>query len=166
MALHSIQTMVKNRLPFLTSVEEIKIEQYTLEQFYYLQKWTMKVDPDLEDESTYSGMQKMLIAELVSYKLMEKKVVENVGGKDGGAAEGAKKIKKGKADVVEAEFEYGKASDGTFLGMSASELLSNIASQACEYAQTLGYTLPMCQKLGLCGPYDVPPFLSFVPNCE
>lgn len=162
MALQSILEMVKNRLPFLpASSLDATISQYIFEQFYYLQKWTLLSNADVEDESKYSGLQKMLVAELCSYSLLERKAIENVGGSQGAAPEGAKRIKKGKADVVEAEFDYGKASDGNFFGGTSEALMGEFAKKACEYAATLEYTLPLCQKLGLCPVMDVPPFLAF-----
>jgi len=163
MALAAILQMVKNRLPFIPADNSLDatINSFILEQFYYLQKWTGIDNNYVEDEAQYTGLQKMLVAELVCYELLERKTIENVGGVNGSAPSGAKRIKKGKADVVEAEFDYAKASDGGFLGATATELMKESASRACDYAATLGYTLPLCQKLGLCPALDVPPFLAF-----
>lgn len=140
------------------------IDNFTFEKFYYLQSFTQLNNVDVEDETKYSVMQKMLIAELVCVELLTRKTLENVAGVNGQAASAGKRIKKGKADVVEAEFDYGKASDGTFLGKTSAELIEEHSKKACEYAAILGYNLPMCAELGLCKIYDAPPFISYVNN--
>lgn len=163
MALQPILQMVKSRLQFLPTDNSLDaiINQFTYEQFYYLQKWTVKVDADVEDESKYSGLQKMLVAELVCCELLLRKIVEVVGGVGGSTPTAGKRIKKGKADVVEAEFDYGKSSDGTFLGLTADEIYMKHARKACEYATTLCYNLPMCGSLGLAPVSDIPSFIAF-----
>jgi len=166
MALQTILEMVKGKMPFLPTDNSMdsKLEQFKLEQFYYLQKWTNIVDADVEDETKYSGLQKMLVSELVIIETLNRKVLETVGGVNGASGSAGKRIKKGKADVVEAEFDYGKASDGTFLGKTAEQLAGDHAKKACEYAMTLGYSLPMCAALGLCQVYDTPAFIAYENN--
>lgn len=167
MALQNILGMVRSRLPFLpVSIQiDADIAEFTLEQFYYLQKWTKKTDAEVEDENNYSGLQKMLVAELVCCEFISKKILETVGGSAGADPTQSKRIKKAKADVVEAEFDYGKASDGTFMGMTGEQLFTLHAKKACEYAATLGYSLPMCVEYGYCKPFVAPAFLAF-PNCN
>lgn len=160
MALPTLLIMVKNNLPFLPTdnSKDAIIEQYIMEAQYYLQKWTLLSNTDVEDESKYSSLQKMLIVQLVCCNLISNQALANVGGVNGSSGTGAKRIKKGKADVVEAEFDYGKADDGSFLGLSAKDLLAKCKDKACEYAATLQYSLPMCT----CGQvYDTPAFIVF-----
>jgi len=160
MALPTLIQMVKNNLPFLPTdnSKDAVIQQYIIEAMYYLQPWTLLSNTDVEDESKYSSLQKMLIAQLVGCNLITNQALLNVGGAGGGSGTGAKRIKKGKADVVEAEFDYGKADDGSFLGLSAEKFLNNCKMKACEYAATLNYSLPMCN----CGKvYDTPAFIAF-----
>jgi hypothetical protein len=73
----------------------------------------------------------------------------NLGQMAGGvgssvAGAGAKRIKKAKADVVEAEFDYAKSSDGTTLTSQTSSIVSDLKSKICAYAATLQINLPMC----------------------
>jgi len=86
----------------------------------------------------------MLVSELTSYQILERKVIENLAGEDGTAANAAQNVTKGKADVVEAEFEYSKSSDGNKLLLKTDELMRQILISICSYAEVLGYCLPMC----------------------
>ena len=168
MALQNILGMVRSRLPFLAVGAPIDtvINNFITEQFYYLQKWTLLSDTDVEDETKYSAIQKMLVAELVCVELINKKVIEDVAGAGGAAGTAGKQLKRGKADVVEAEFQYGKSSDGTFMGKTAEQLEKDHAQKACEYAATLDYSLPMCALLGLCRVYDTPAFIAYENKCK
>lgn len=163
MAVQNILGMVRSRMVYLpvSATIDTEIGNFTIEQFYYLQKWTILDDNEVEDESKYKALQKMLVAELVCIELLSKKTLSNIAGENGGEATAGKRIKRGKADVVEAEFDYAKYSDGTFLGKTAEQLISDHAKKACEYAATLGYNLPMCAELGLCQVYDTPAFISY-----
>lgn len=167
--------MVKMKLPFLPPGDSVipglgvtvddKLNFIICEQYYYLQPFTGLSDSEVEEEDNYSPRQKMLIAELSAYFALCDKTLVNVAGSGGGPATGAKRIKRGKADVVEGDFEYGKSSDGSFLGMTAKELLMKFATRACEIAALLNYVLPFCEALGLCSveDSDVPPLL-FIKN--
>ncbi len=160
MALKEVIELVKNRLPFVPSsgALDTKIEDFKLEQYYFLQPWTKIPDVDVETDSEYKGILRMLVAELVTYQLIIRKVIENMGGEDGELAEAGKHIKKGKADVVEAEFEYSKASDGNELLLKTEALLPELKLNICQYSCTLGYNLPMCGKTKS----EPIPFLAFV----
>ncbi|RUP41613.1 MAG: hypothetical protein EKK63_04990 [Acinetobacter sp.] len=163
MALATVLDLVKVRLPFLPvgSSMDTTIETFKTERYYYLNKWT-KIDiADIEDDSKYDGVLRFLVVRLVCYDLINRKVLENVGGTNGNAPTANKRLKKGKADVVEAEFDYAKASDGTTLSIDTVTLLSNLKSEICQYASILNYRLPMCDNGKTC-PL---PFIVY-PNCD
>lgn len=167
MALQSIPDSVRAKLPFLdanTTGTDTIINQIKTEQYYYLSPYTKLTGSDIEDDSKYAGLQILLVTEMVCVEFLKKETLKNVAGTAGAAGTGAKRISKGKADVVEAEFEYGKAADGNFLGATAEELLLQHTRKACEYAKMLKYSLPLCIGV-LDMPFDTPPFLGFVDNC-
>jgi len=158
MALGNVEQLVRNRLPFLLSdtPTDNLIESYKIESYYFLQPNTGFSDADVEDDTKYGGVLRMLVADLVAYNLLSQKILANVGGVAGGTVTAGRRVKKGKADVVEAEFDYGKSSDGTFLGGTGSELLEQIKSSLCAKAYQLSYSLPMCD----CG-VDATYFMAF-----
>lgn len=174
MALQNILTMVKLKLPFLPDGSTLipnlgltvddKLNSSIFEQYYYLQGFTKLIDADVDTEANYNNLQKMLITELVCYYSISDKALVNVAGTNGASGTAGKRIKKGKADVVEAEFDYGKSSDGTFLGMTTEQLMMKFAQRACEIAALLKYNLPLCEALGFCKAKAHPmPFMVF-PN--
>ena len=155
---------VLQKQPFLvagtdttTLVGNIKVEEQ-----YYLQPYTLLNDTDVVDDTKYSNLQLLLVTEMICCEIIKKQTLQNVEGSGGTPGTGAKRIKKGKADVVEAEFDYGKASDGNFLGGTAEELLLQHTRKACEYARMLKYTLPLCIGV-LETPIIPPPFVTFAP---
>lgn len=166
--------MVKQKLPFLPDGSTIipglgitldtKLDNLITEQYYYLQKYTQLSDVDVETEAKYTPLQRMLIAELSAYHGINDKALTNVAGSAGTEGDGGKRIKKGKADVVEAEFEYQKSKDGNFLGGTTEELKANFARRACEISAQLGYNLPFCIMLGLCSKKEEPIPFMFIDN--
>lgn len=165
MALASIIVLVKQRLPFLPQGADATldpiIESMKLEEFYFMQKWTGISNDDVEDESKYTGLLRFLIVRLVCYDLIARQIVQVVGGVSGSSsvAEGTKRIKRAKADVVEAEFDYAKASDGSVLSATSTDILNTICKEICSYAAALSYfNLPMCLNQMI---FDVPPFIGY-----
>ena len=144
----TILELVKKELPFLDDSQETtdKVALSKMEQQYFLAKYTGFTGADIEDDSKYDGTLRLLLKQLVACDLLGNKSLENVAGKSGSAATGNRRVKKGKADVVEGEFEYLKASDGGFLGNTSQEFKDMICGKACTYASQLGYRLPMCNK--------------------
>lgn len=143
MALQDITTLVKHRLPFLHADYDAKIESFKTESFYFLQKYFGKDDNDVETESTYKPLERMLVADLTAYNLIVSKAIEMTGG-NGSTAPATKTIKRAKADVVETEFMNIKASDGTFIQLETGSLLQEIRRALCDKAAALGIGLPMC----------------------
>lgn len=164
MALQSIEDLVKERLSFVPATGwENKIESYKLQMYYYLQKYLQVEDADVEVDDTYTGLKKMLVKELVVYNMIVEKAITTTGGSTSTSVpgEGTKRIKKAKADVVEAEFEYGKASDGTSIALQTEKLIPELKKNICSYARTLGFGLPeFCPDKK----YLKPAFLSFIPE--
>lgn len=143
MALQNIIDLVKGRLPYLNNADDNAINSKTTEAFYFLQPQTKKSDADVETEANYKPLERMLISDLVSYWLLKKRITENVAGTGGSTTVTPMKIvKKGKADVTEAEFEIPKAQDGIFLGLNAEKLLEEIRKDLCAKAAQLNFYLP------------------------
>jgi len=159
----TVEQMVYNRLPFLavTPQNSELISDFKQEMYYYLQPWTRFADDIVEEDSSYRGLRRMLVAELTAHTILKRKIVTNLGGVGGSSSSGGKHIKKGKADVVEAEFEYAKAGDGNELLMESVDLIAEIKATYCKYGYSLGYYLPDCEKKI---PFTMPSFVSFVPD--
>ena len=164
MALQSVEDLVKERLAFIPATGwETKIESYKLQMYYFLQKYLNIADADVELDATYTGLKRMLVKELVVYNMIMEKAITTTGGSSSTSApgEGSKRIKKAKADVVEAEFDYAKASDGTSIAMEAEKLIPELKKNICSYSRTLGFGLPeFCPDKKLLKPA----FLTFVPE--
>ena len=153
--------MIYNRLPFLavSTGNSTLIADFVQDTFYYLQPWTKIDDSVVEDENSYRGLKRILVAELTAYNILMRKVLINIAGENGSITSAAKHLKMGKADVVEAQFEYAKAGDGNELIMEAAKLVTEIKSGFCKYAVALGYYLPDCPyKM----PVTLPGFIAFV----
>lgn len=160
MPLKAVYDMVINRLAFVpqTGWEE-NIDDFKTEQMYYLDQF-IDITGDIEDEANWTGMNRILLAELTTYQTLIKEIVGVVGG-DGSETStpgsGTKMIKKGKADVVEAEFEYSKADDGRTLSVKANQLVGELKQSICRYATSMGIHLP-----GYCPDEDVDPQPPFI----
>lgn len=155
--LASITQLISNRLEFLGTVADTVIEQYRLEAFYYIQNQTEKSDMEVEDETVYTPLQRMLLADIASYFILKRRVVSSTAGTGASAGTGAKRVKKAKADVVETEFEYSDK-----LQMEAEAMLQQARRDACEKAKILSYSLPLCEDdLGSGDEAPIPPFFHF-----
>ena len=162
MPLSPIIDLVKNRLPFATDIDA-KIESFTFEAFYYFQPYLIKSDIDVEVEATYTPLETMMISDYVAWQLLVRKAVEVSGGTtSGGSGSGAKQLKKAKADVVETEFGYATANDGSAIMVKTDQLIADLKLSICEKArainlkQNLSIDLPFCE----CEVYDtIPPFI-------
>lgn len=162
MPLLTVEEIIKEKLAFVPDTAwQTKILTYKNEQMYYLNTY-LKIsetnDPvEIEDESKWTGMARLLLAEVTAYNLIIHKAIETTGGTEtSSTGAGSKIVKKGKADVVEAEFEVAKAEDGRTIALKTSALLPVLKENICRYAQTLGIFLP-----GYCGEesVDIPAFL-------
>ena len=162
MALAPINDLVKNRLPFATDIDA-KIEDFKTESFYYFQPYLLKTDMQVEMEGDYTPLERMMIADYTAYQLLVRKAVEGAGGTSGsGSGSGAKQLKKAKADVVETEFGYAKADEGSAILLKTDQLIADLKQSICDKAkainlkQGLAINLPFCD----CEEYDVvPPFI-------
>lgn len=166
MAIATINQLVHERLTYLNSgSDNTVIDSKITQEFYFLQSQTEKTDDEVEIESNYKPLQKMLIASLVSWRMLSKRITENMAGSGGSSTVTPGKIvKKAKADVVEAEFEIPKADDGIFLGMSASALLDQLAKEVCSFAAMLHYYIPeVCDQPIV---DIIPPFKVYDQTCH
>lgn len=148
MALPSVLEIVKKELPYLTTSDDASISTCICVSQWELQPYIGLDDTDTEDESKYSNRQNILVAYYTAYGMICKKVLLNMeGNTESGIAINNKTLKKAKADVVEAEFTVGKASDGSKLLMTAEKIKEGLAKKTCQVAASLGITLPMCEEL-------------------
>ncbi len=161
MPLQSVEDIIKQKLSFVPQTGwETKIETYKHEQMYYLNEFLIISETGdetvIEDEANWIGMKRLLLAEITTYQLIINKVISTTGGAAGETTgSGSKMIKKAKADVVDAEFEYAKADDGRTIAMKTEALLPELKANVCRYAKTLNINLP-----GYCPEErgDLPPF--------
>lgn len=144
MAIATINEMVHERLSYLNNTtDDVLINSWIIQQFYFMQGQTEKSDVDVENENAYKPLERMFFGALVSYKMLLKRITDNMAGTNGSTVvTPGKVLKLAKADVVEAEFEVPKAADGIFLGLSADELLSKLADEVCSIAYMLNYYIP------------------------
>lgn len=165
MALKSVDVMVRNRLQFVPAGEwEELIEDFETEQMYYLNTYLdpKKEPADIEDESKWLGVERLLLAECTTYELLTRQIMTTLGGdaadSESSPGSNSKMVKSAKADVVEAEFEYAKAEDGRTLAVKASQLVVELRDSICRYAQALGFYLPgFCKNIPTTNPQ--PPFI-------
>jgi hypothetical protein len=143
MALKSIVEIVRGLLPYLLDTDNEAIQDALENQYIMLQPYTLLLDDGdkpVDAESSYTKLQRLLLANLTAYQMVVSKAAKSAGA---GAA-GSRVLKRSKADVVEAEFETVKASDAHAISLDTSALLSEFKSAACTIARELGYSLPLC----------------------
>jgi hypothetical protein len=141
MPLPELDVMIRGRVPFLSDSQSDldKIASKLLEAFYFLQAGLSKTDEEVEDESTYNPLEKLLIADLVAYWL----ITENMKEKSiGTGATGGKTLKKVKAADVEAEFMFPEK--GSNVSFSSDSLLSSLKESICQKAVFLKVYVPIC----------------------
>ena len=163
MPLSPVLDLVKERLPFIpASALNAVVGSYEIQQYFFLQSFTEIPDVDVENPAQYTGLLRMLVAELISYNFLIREVVKNTGGEAGAAPTASTVVIEGEAGPVKGKFEVIKASDGNALLMQAKNLLPVIKEQICIYAITLEFTdFPYCED----EVSDViPAFLAFVPD--
>lgn len=139
MALGSISELVQQRLNFLTVDEIASIDGIKLEFMYEIQEFTKLDDGVVEDESSYTNIQILLIADATAYYLLNGRSLKGL------AEDQARKIKKVKADVVETEFTYESGKAG--FNEDTGSLKEQLRKQACARASRLGYSLALCNEL-------------------
>ena len=140
--------MVKKLLPYLNDAQDADTGEWICMSQHELQPFTGIEDADVENESEYSNRQNILVAHHTAYKMLCEKVLLNMeGNTDDVIAINNKTLKKAVADVVEVEFEVGKAKDGSKLLMTAAELKLDIAKKTCHLAFSLDIQLPLCDGI-------------------
>jgi len=160
--------MVKDRLPYLSDPSNDPIiERQRVMICYLIQSETGKSDAaDVETESNYTAYQNMLIAAMVCYQLLKNKIVLNMAGDgtSGSSGGGSKVLKRAKADVVEAEFQIIKASDGSSFLMASDAFMADLLLEICGMARKLSYSIPWC----VCDDPVIPAFVkgSDFPACD
>jgi hypothetical protein len=165
MAIASVKVMVNDRLPYTAPLAfDVIIERTRVQMCYLMQSQTAKSDADVELESNYRALENMLFAAMVAYQLVKSKVVQNMAGDGTNAGTAAKTLKRGKADVTEAEFIVVKASDGALIQMETSVFLKDLLMEICTMGRSMGYSVPWCSL-----PMDqIPAFIvgEDFPNCS
>jgi hypothetical protein len=143
----TLQKSVYNRIPFMvendTNTELIL--SFAAEVMGELYKVFDISDADMLDDTKYSILQKSLIADLASIQILMRQSLLNGEGNGSNAAAGNKMLKRAKAGETEAEFAQLKASDGTKLLMTASQLAEKYMNDALRKARTMGFILDIKQ---------------------
>lgn len=148
--LPSILELVKVDMPFLDDSDNTRIHIKTLEAMYFLREYIAKTDDQVEDETQWKPLERILLAKLVCMSFLTRKAVQIAGGdssSEDGAVPDNSFLKKGKADVVEAEFEQLDIRKTATLGIDATSLYNRIAKEACSHAMTLKISLPFCEMI-------------------
>jgi hypothetical protein len=162
MPLSPIIDLVKNRLPFATDIDA-KINSFTTEAFYFFKPYLLKTVLNVEVEASYTPLETMMIADYVAWQLLVRKAVETSGGTtSGGSGSGAKQLKKAKADVVETEFGYATANDGSAIMLDTTKLIADLLLSICNKAKAINLDQGLSIQLDfcVCEVYDtIPPFI-------
>lgn len=163
--------LVKGRLPFVKDPDDAElVEMFRLETVYALMNAFDKTELTVDDEVNYTGLQRSLIADIVSCYMILRLGIENSGGN---ASTGAgpllnKFLKKAKADVVEAEFDVVDATKSNTLFMNMQSLLAWLKKQAMWKAHQMGFILDICDDCTIAiEAYSQirTPFIVVVPDC-
>lgn len=160
MALGTVLELVIIRLPFIPTDNSLDptIESFKEEQMWFLQKFTGLADGDVLDESKYTGLLRVLLADLTAYEMVVRKAIETTGGVDGSAPASTKILTKGAAGPAEAEFDIAKAQDGVTIALKGEKLLPELLRSICTNSAVLNYALPQCPIVGR----QPQPFQTFV----
>lgn len=163
MAIPSVKQMVLNRLPYLVDNggTTTLIDQFRIEATYFLQNQFKKEDADVENEATYKPLQNMLFADMITYWLIERKVIQTQAGDGTSAGTAAKTLKRAKADVTEVEFVTIKAADGALITMTTVDFMASLLRDICSKAKVLGIYHPFCVR-----PEDYNVIPAFIKGCD
>lgn len=143
-----ILDLVKEDLTWLSSADDSKIISKKLQVMYFLQTYLKKTDEEVEEETAWKPRERILIAKVICLELLTRKASTIAGGdssSEDGAVPDNSFLKKGKADVVEAEFEQLDIRKTATLGIDAASLYDRICKEVCAMAITLNISLPYCE---------------------
>lgn len=153
-----IVDLVKESLSYLGDDKDSLINSRKIQTMYFLQNLLKKTDEEVEDESKYKSLEKILISRITAYELLNKKAIELSGG-DSLTGDGPDNsfLKKAKADVVEAEFEQLDIKKTASLAQTSEQIMANLKNEICAYAYQLGISIPI-----YCGCKEYDQFQPFV----
>lgn len=140
-----IKDLVYEKARFLTEADLPLVESEILQTKYALQPYLDKSDVEVEADTSYTELQKMLIAYYTAYQLTVRRAGDNLTGEGGEVPTLEAPIKKLKADVVETEFS--ELGGQNRLVLDTNSLLESLKKLVCETAMTLKLRLPLCQSL-------------------
>ena len=144
----TIKDIIQNRLPFVdftNTVIDTRFDKIIMEVQYTLQIPLQKEDTDVEIELNYTQREIILIGVYSAYlALFRKSITTLAGDSETSEQASAKTLKKAKADVVEAEFQVSKASDGSNIQLDTNTLLALLKEEICDTAALLGIKLVIC----------------------
>ncbi len=164
-SLGTISELIVKRLEKYGPSDNI-VASCKLEAIYVLQKALGKTEVvDVEDESNYEGLEKIIIADVAAYKILKVFVTSLMVGDSGGNIDDGSRIKKGSVGQNSAlvEFDYVNSEDGNNLLMGSKDLLSCLAENVCISAKALCIRVPgFCEKKTKT---TIKPFI-FVRKCE
>lgn len=155
----SIYQMVLNRLPFLVDnpTNQQLITDFTLEVAWELESCfqvRFVTDPITgivtEDDtrvgldSSYTILQKSIIADLVASYILTMIVVGNTQGNGGTPPSGSTFLKRAKAGSAEVEWGQFSVKDGAVFFIGAGALLDKYKSDAARKARGLGCIIDIC----------------------
>ena len=148
-ALGAGQAVVGQIFQLIANYNEQLISRYISQMMYIMQScYSMPVD-EFANETFYSEVQKMVIAELVCYYLVFQQTVANAQGNNSFTSTttelpAGRKISKAKAGEVDTAWSMFKLSDSGLFFQSAEAMMQGFKANAECYAKQLGCIVQIC----------------------
>lgn len=147
--LPNVIVLASTKMKNLATFDEQDLQVYRLENMVILADYIGLTSHDAFDETMYNDLQKLLLSRMIVCDALQQKILSNSAGNSSGDSNTnsiGKRIKKAKADVVDAEFVY--EDSNTILKAGASDLYMECRKHACRIAYQLGYkNFPLCKGL-------------------
>lgn len=146
----TIQQMIFSRLPYLSQTDDNKalIDNFVLETMYELEVCFNVSnggadESNIGDESKYSFLQKMIIADLVCVQLLMNRMIKESVASEESTGEVDKFLKSTKAGSVEVEWEQVDPKKGAMFS-SGTSTMEYYRKSAIRKAAQLGCLLDIC----------------------
>lgn len=139
----TVEEVVKHNLSYLTSGDDATITLFEYDAMVLCQACFKKLDSELgqEFESLYTPLQLSLLADLVTLKMLIKKVVDNSTTSTAQGGSLGTYLKRAKAGSTEAEFDMPNVNNSAAVGLKTNDLLAYYKKEALLKAGMLGCNL-------------------------
>lgn len=140
-------------LKVIANFNEQLISRYIFEVMNILQGCFQKADSEVGDEQYYSELQKIIIAELVSYYIVLRVTAANAEGNSQGGSTSVpiqKYIKTAQAEGISTTWEYLNIKSTQFLSLDAQSMMNQFKDNAACYGKQLNCTIEICGSSVVC----------------